>query len=555
MPLFVKVRSFLRNLISTRGVEADLDQEVHSHLEMLIEENIRAGLPPKEAQRAARIELGGIEQLKEQVREELVGNWLRSVFSDCRYGIRQLRKNRGFTAVAVLTLALGIGSTTSVFSLINAVLIRSLPYGEPERLVYLWSPNPRFQLPVEYLSPMNADFFELQKQNRSLVSLALFGPARFNVASEGRADALGGARVTGEFFKMMGVTPELGRPLDEQDDQPGRETVAVISHRLWQVQFGATPGILGKTLLLDAKPYRIIGVMPSGFALPHATDAMDAAKVSDIWIPWAMTSEQRANRNDSEGNAIGRLRQGVSLEQAQAEMSALMTKIDALRPSKDQGFGALVRPFVASVTGGSRRELLLLMGAVAFLMLIVCSNVASLVMARAEGKAYEMGVRVALGASRSRLIRQLLTESFLLVVGGGLLGCSLAFVSSRLLMRLDPGNIPRLEEASLDTTVLFFAVGLSALTGLLFGLFPSLSASRCHPAAVLNYSGNRSVRGGRSRFRAGLIVAQVALTVVLLIGSGLLIRSLQRVYSVDKGFEAQLIHTVRGAGYCVRSPA
>ena len=461
-----------------------------------------------------------------------------TILQDLRYAFRLLARNPGFTAIAILTMALGIGASTSVFSLINAVLIRSLPYREPERLVYLWSPNPRFQLPFEYLTPMNADFFDLQKQNHSLVSLALFGPAKFNVASEGRADALGGARVTGEFFKTMGITPELGRPVDDEDDQPERQQVVVISHRLWEVQFGAAPDILGRTLLLDAKPYRIIGVMPAGFAFPHATDAMDAAKVSDIWIPWAMTAEQKANRNDSSGNAIGRLRQGVSLEQAQAEMSVLMTKIDALRPTKDQGFGALVKPFVASVTGGSRRALLLLMGAVTFLMLIACSNVASLVMARAEGKVYEMGVRVALGAPRSRLIRQLLTESFLLAAAGGGLGCSFAFVSIRLLMRLDPGNIPRLEETSLDTTVLFFAVGLSALTGLLFGLFPSLSASRCHPAAVLNYSGNRSVKGGRSRFRAGLIVAQVALTVVLLIGSGLLIRSLQRVYSVDKGFEA-----------------
>src|SRR5436853_1867417 len=222
MPLFMKVRSFLRNLLLSRRVELDLDQEVHAHLEMLTEENIRAGVPPQEAQRAARIELGGIEQVKDQVREERLGNWLRSVLSDCRYGIRQLRKNRGFTAVAVLTLALGIGSTTSVFSLINAVLIRSLPYGEPERLVYLWSPNPRFQLPVEYLSPMNADFFELQKQNHSLVSLALFGPARFNVASEGRADALGGARVTGEFFRTVGDTPEVGRSVDAEDELPGR---------------------------------------------------------------------------------------------------------------------------------------------------------------------------------------------------------------------------------------------------------------------------------------------------------------------------------------------
>jgi putative ABC transport system permease protein len=463
---------------------------------------------------------------------------------DVRLGLRMLRKNPGFAAVAMLTLALGIGASTSVFSLINAVLIRSLPYREPERLVYLWSPNPRFQLPIEYLTPMNADFFDLQKQNHSLASLALFGPAKFNVASEGRADALGGARVTGEFFKTMGIAPELGRPVDEEDDRPGREQVAVISYRLWHVQFGAAPDILGKTLLLDARPFRIVGVMPAGFAFPHATDAMDAAKVCDIWIPWAMTPEQKANRNDSAGNAIGRLREGVSLEQAQAEMSALMAKIDPLRPVKDQGFGALVMPFVSSVTGTPRRALFLLMGAVTFLLLIACSNVASLVMARADGKLYEMGVRVALGAPRSRLIRQLLTESFLLALGGGGLGCCLALVSIRILTRIDPGNIPRLEETSIDSSVLFFAVALSAITGLLCGLFPALSASRCSPSAVLNYSGNRNVRGKGSRFRAALIVGQVALTVVLLTGSGLLIRSLQKVYSVDKGFESHSILTM-----------
>jgi len=463
---------------------------------------------------------------------------------DVRLGLRMLRKNPGFTAVAILTLALGIGASTSVFSLINAVLIRSLPYREPERLVYLWSPNARFQLPIEYLTPMNADFFDLQKQNHSLVSLALFGPAKFNVASEGRADALGGARVTGEFFKTMGIAPELGRPVEPGDDQPGREQVAVISHRLWQVQFGKAPDILGKTLLLDARPFRIVGVMPASFGFPHATDALDAARVSDIWIPWAMTPEQKANRNDSAGNAIGRLRQGVSLQQGQAEMSALMAKIDSLRPVKDQGFGALLVPFVSSVTGTPRRALLLLMGAVAFLLLIACSNVASLVMARADGKLYEMGVRVALGAPRSRLIRQLLTESFLLAMGGGVLGCCLALASIRILTWLDPGNIPRLEETSIDSSVLFFAVALSAITGLLFGLFPALSASRCSPSAVLNYSRNRNVRGRRSRFRAALIVGQVALTVVLLTGSGLLIRSLQKVYSVDKGFESHSILTM-----------
>ena len=277
--------------------------------------------------------------------------------------------------------------------------------------------------------------------------------------------------------------------------------------------------------------------MPPGFGFPHTTDVMDAAKVTDIWIPWAMTAEQKSNRNDSAGNAIGRLREGVSLEQAQSEMSTLMAKVDLLRPVKDQGFGALVQPFVASVTGAPRRSLLLLMGAVTLLLLIACSNVASLALARATGRIREMGVRAALGAGRLRLIRQLLTESLFLAAGAGALGCCVAFTSIRLLMRVDPGNIPRLDETSLDGRVLLFTLGESLLIGLLFGLFPALTASRCDPSEVLAHSGSRSVKGTRSRFRQGLIVLQVALTIVLLTGSGLLIRSLKRVHAVEKGFE------------------
>ena len=515
----------------------DLAAEMDSHLQMHMEDNLSAGMSAEEARRHALIKLGGVEQIKEAHREQRGLPVLETLLQDVRYGARMLGKNPGFTCVAILTLALGIGASTSVFSLINAVLIRSLPYQQPERLVYVWSPNPRFQLPIEYLNPMNADFFDLQKQNRSFESLALFGVARFNLASEGRADALGGARVTGDFFLTMGIAPELGRPVDTSDDQPGQEQVAVISNRLWRTQFGAQPDILGKAVLLDARPYRIIGVMPAGFGFPHATDVMDAAKVTDIWIPWAMTAEQKNNRNEGAGNAIGRLRKGVSLKQAQAEMSTLMAKIDLLRPVKDQGFGALVIPFVASVTGAPRHALLLLMGAVTLLLLITCSNVASLAMARATGRIREMGVRAALGAGRPRLIRQLLTESLFLATGGGALGCWMALASIRLLMRVDPGTMPRLNETSLDSRVLFFALGVSVLTGLLFGLFPALSASRSDPSEILAHSGTRSVQGTRSRFRQGLIVTQVALTVVLLTGSGLLIRSLMRVQSVEKGFE------------------
>jgi predicted permease len=527
----------VRGLFTKRSHERELDAELRAHLELLTEENIRRGMSPAEARHAARREFGGIEQAKEIYRDQRGFPFLEILLLDVRYALRSLRKSSGFTAVALLTLTLGIGASTSVFSLINAVLIRSLPYRDPERLVYLWSPNPRFQLPTEYFPPMNADFFDLQKQNRSFECLALFGVARFNLASERRADAVNGARVTGDFFKTMGIAPMLGRPVDGRDDQPGQERVAVISNRLWRTQFGAAPDILGKSVLLDARPYRIIGVMPASLGFPYATDIMEAAKATDVWIPFAMTAEQKGNRFDNVGDAIGRLRQGVSPEQAQAEMSALIAKNDLLRPAEFQGFGAVVMPLVASVTGAPRHGLLLLMGAVTLLLLIACSNVASLAMARATGRIREMGVRVVLGAGRPRLIRQLLTESLFLAIGGGALGCCMAFASIRLLARVAPGNIPRIDETSLDSRVLFFALGISVLTSLLFGLFPALAASRCNPSEILAHSGTRSVKGARSRFRQALIVAQVAMTVVLLTASGLLLRSLMRVQAVEKGFE------------------
>ena len=527
----------LRSLFRWAQADQELDDELRDHLERKTGEYVAKGMAPEEARRQARLGLGGIEQTKEKCRDARGVNWIQDLIQDLRYGLRMLRRSPGFTLVATLTLALGIGASTSVFSLINAVLIRSLPYPHPDRLVYLWSPNPRFQLPIEYLTPMNADFFDLQKQNRSFASLSLFGTAKFNVAADGHADALGGARVTGNFFGTMGIAPELGRTVNPGDDEPGKDQVAVISHSLWRERFGAGSDILGKTILLDARPYHIIGVMPVGFAFPRSTDVIASAKVTDLWIPWAMTAEQKANRQDGEGNAIGRLRPGVSVEQAQAEMRSLMASIDLLRPPKERGFGAEVQPLFDSVTGGSRHALLLLMGAVGLLLLIACGNVAGLAMVRASGRIREMGVRTALGAERTRLVRQLLTESLLLGIAGGSSGVCLTIASVHLLLRVDSGNIPRLEEASIDMRVLFFALGISILTSLLFGSFPALAVSRCDPAQTLTQAANRTVKGTRSRFRQGLIVAQVALTVVLLTGSGLLIRSLMKVLSVQKGFD------------------
>jgi putative ABC transport system permease protein len=463
---------------------------------------------------------------------------MQSLLRDFGHGLRMLRKNPGFAALAVMTLALGIGATTAVFSLVNAVLLRALPYRDPDRLVFLFEPNPHFpDVPLEAWGPFNADFYDWQKQSRSFTKLALFTNDRLNLSVNGVAIRVDGSRVTGEFFQALGIAPELGRAVAADDDQPGKGPVAVISHRLWQSRFGSDRGVLGKELLLNARPYRIIGVMPAGFAFPHGAESLETAgKVTDVWVSWAMTPQERARRDDNSGNAIGRLRPGVSLAQAQAEMSAIVARIDPLHPQPFQGSHSVVRPFDVSITGASRRALLIFMAAVFLVLLIACSNVASLVLARAAGRTLEIGVRTALGASRLRLVRQLLAESFCLASAGGLLGVLAAYLAIRLMTHWNPGDIPRLEETSLDWRVLLFAVGVSLATALLFGLFPALSASRCDLNQVLKSSGSRTVKGGAGRLQRGLTIAEVALTFVLLAGSGLLIRSFLRLQSIDKGF-------------------
>jgi putative ABC transport system permease protein len=463
---------------------------------------------------------------------------LESLLRDLSYGLRMLRKNPGFAALAVMTLALGIGATTAVFSLVNAVLLRALPYRDPERLVFLFVPNPHIpQVPLEAWGPFNADFYDWQKQSRSFTNLALFTNDRLNLSVNGMSVRGDGSRVTGEFFQMLGIAPELGRAVEADDDQPGKGQVVVISHRLWQARFGSDRGVLGKEMLLDARPYRIIGVMPVGFAFPHGAESLETmGRATDVWMPWAMTPQQRASREDGAGNAIGRMRPGVALTKAQAEMTSIVARLDSLHQPPFNGCQAVVKPFDVSITGASRRALLIFMAAVVLVLLIACGNVASLVLARATGRTLEIGVRTALGASRLRLVRQLLAESLCLAGAGGILGVLAAFIAIRLLIHFNPGNIARLEETSIDGRVLLFTVCASLATALVFGLFPALSASRCSLNEVLKNSGNRTVKGAAGRWQRGLMIAEVALTFVLLTGSGLLIRSFLKLLWVDKGF-------------------
>jgi predicted permease len=447
--------------------------------------------------------------------------------SDLHYAIRTFAKSPAFTLMAVLTMAMGVGACTAIFSLVNAVLLRSLPYGDPARLAYIWTPNDRLKAPVpRELSPTNGDFFDLQRLSHSFSEMTLFNPTGFRM--EG-GDHIAGALVGANFFHTLGVQPEAGRTFEADD-----RNVVVISHAL----LGAHA--MGQSLRLDGKPYTIIGVMPPSFRFPDKNQVPQSSmeRAAEVWIPLALNPQEKASHDDGccDG-AMGRLAPGVSFQQAQSEMSSLMAQIDK-KHTQLQGWSAWVAPFKESIVGEVRPLMWLLLGAVSLVLLIACGNVANLLMARAAGRVHELGVRSALGAERARLIRQLVTEAMVLACGGGAIGVLLAFAGVRLLLRLNPGNIPRIAETAVDGRVLIFSVATSLLTGFMFGLLPAISASRIDVMALLKQGGSKGVAGTSNRARHALIVAEVALSVILLAGAGLLIRSYLVLQAAGTGFSS-----------------
>jgi predicted permease len=535
----------LRILLANKDIEEDLAREVASHLTLLADDFERRGMAPEEARLAARRAYGDVEQAKQAHRDERSLLWIEQTLQDLRYGLRTLCKSPGFTITAVLTLALGIGACTAIFSLVNAVLIRSLPYGDPERLVYLFSPNPALKIPADVICPSYGDFYELKREAKSYADMSNFEQAQFSVTQQGTTQRIGGARVDDDFFSTLQSMPELGRTFTPEDNLLAHAKVAVLSHSLWVSMFGAKPDVLNRSIQLDRANYQIIGVMPPKFEYPFKSDLPygdSHIESTLIWVPIALDSKAKSSRALGNNVSLARLRSDVSLHQAQAEMAGIMARLDkeyAADP-RDAGlpreWGALVENFTGISIGPVRPLMRLLLAAVGLVLLIACGNVANLMLARAAERVPELGIRAALGAGRGRMVRQLLTESMLAGVGGCAVGLLLAVLFLRLLPKLDPGNIPRLNEASLDTRVFLVAIGGSLLTSLAAGLLPAIGASRMELTEFLKSHALRGRSAGHSRLQSALIVAQTAMVVVLLAGAGLLIRSYINVESVDTGF-------------------
>ena len=533
MPLFVKARSFLRNLFLSRRVEADLDQEVHSHLELLIAENIRAGMPPQEAQRAARIELGGVEQIKEEVREQRLGNWLRSVPSDCRYGLRQLRKNPGATAVMVFTLALAIGVTTAVFSVVYGVLLRPLPYTESSRIMAVYEVNSK----GTWSRVADPNFDDFRDQNRSFQAIAKYNDNTASVSGTSQPTRTTVASVSPDFLKVFGVLPILGRDFIAGDAKKGASPAVLVGYGYWKQYLGSSRDLSRSHLKIDGAVYSVIGVLPAGFGFPADVN---------LWLPADLDGEN-PSRTAHNYSAVGRLRDGVTVELAIRDISAIARRIHDTSSEQSEYLlkDGIVVPLQDSITGKARPALLILLGAVGFLLLVACANVANLLLAQASVRDRELAIRSALGAARGRLIRQFLTEAFLLSLVGGGLGVLAAFWGVAGLVGLAPQNLPRLDSISISIPVLVFAFLLSTAVAAGLGVFTAARATSGDLRKGL-VEGGRGQAGSQGSQRVGraIVAAQIAITLVLVVGAGLLGRSLMKVLEVNPGFRVDKIVTM-----------
>jgi predicted permease len=506
--------SFLERWFRRGNWEREMRDELRFHIDQQTVANIAAGMPREEAWRQALLQFGGSEAIKEDCREQRSGFWLDTILADARFALRMLRKNPGFTAVAVLTLALGIGATTAVFSVVNAILLKPLPYPNSDKIVMLWwkAPISSAQFDADRFPWGKRDFLHVSQSSKAFQSLGAFKSDFFNFAGSGEPVRLDGLRASAGFFAALGVVPALGRTFTPEEDQPGREFEVILSAQLWRDRFGADPGILGRAITLNSASYTVVGVMPRGFSFPHAEEmpaVLSFPPRIQLWVPLDIPA---APRGPQDLAVIGRLNPGVARAQATAELRLYGDRMEKDFPGTGAWYNPNLVPLAQQVVGDTRRPLLLILAAVGVVLLIASSNVVSLLLTRSLGRKREFTLRSALGAGRRRLIRQLLTESLLLAVIGGVAGILLAEAELYSVRIFGPSNIPRLHDVALDPRVFIFAIAITLAAGILSGLAPALASSRQNLVESLKESGQRSGSGAaHSKLRNALLVSEVAL--------------------------------------------
>ena len=535
MPLIPRLTSLRRNLLQRERVERELAEEIEACLEMLVQAKLAEGLNPEEARRAALIELGGVDQVKESVREVRVGHFFRTVWQDFRYGARSLRKSPGFTVVAVVTLALGVGANTAVFSVVNAVLLRPLPYENPGQLVRLWADNSGRRTDQNQFSPAEVTEFRDQLTTFEDVGLFDYGLSA-NLTGDGPPERVNGSEASPGLFTTLRVKPVLGRVFLPDETEVAQSRVALISEGLWRRRFGADPNLAGRTIQLDGESFTVVGVLPGSFKFPEQVD---------LWLPFSFTADDwKTDRAHYYVEAVGRLKPGVTKEQASAELETIVGRLRPTFPAARKNWGVALVSLHEQVVGKVSLTLWILLGAVGFVLLIACVNVANLLLARAASRQKEITIRAALGAGRLRIVRQLLTESLLLAAAGGAAGALLAVWAVRLSSASIIDSLPRAEEVAVDGRVLGFTLLVSVVTGVVFGVMPALKASNPNLNETLKEGGRRST-SSRSGPRNVLVVAEIALSLVLLTGAGLLIKSFMRLQGVNAGFDPHNLLTMQ----------
>jgi putative ABC transport system permease protein len=511
-------------------------RELQTYLQIETDDNIARGMSPEEARYAARRKLGNPTTIREEIYRMNTIGALETVWHDAKYAARSLRKSPGFAFFAIAVLALGIAASTAIFSIADAVLLRPLPYRDASQLMTVWEDASSYGFPADTPAPGN--FSDWKARNHVFEDMAAVAGRSFNLTDDGNPELIEGQRVSSNLFSVLGVSPVLGRDLRPDDNIPGAANVAILGHGVWVRRFGGEPGIIGQGIRLNGEMYTVVGVMPGTFLYPD--------RRTEIWVPWQLTKEELADHGSHFLEVVARLKPGVSPHQANAELATIAKQIEREHPADNAKIGAFAVPLRQHLAGDVRPAILVLFGAVCFVLLIACANIANLVLARASSKRRELAMRLTLGAGRWRIMGQMLTESLLLAVIAGAIGLALAVWATQFLASLVPAGIAPVAPASLDSRAFLFTAAVTILTGILFGITPSLRVSNLDLATSLKDGGGRSgVGASGQRLRNVLVVSEVGLAIVLLAGAALMIRSFENLIHLDPGFRADHVLVLR----------